>query len=200
MLNQQHPAVQLKMATKAAHQKTEQLSYSAKIISGQLRLEEYSLLMATHYAVYQTVYDFTGHELPTSHPLQQYIDVHCIQHICTDLKHLNRTPTIFPSSPSLLKEPGSCEASSCGALYVLEGSRLGARVVLKHLRQSKTFEGFKAFNFYQHQISAKPGHWKKFLELTAKLLTTPEQVRKATSSAISTFQLYQHYLSHLPIA
>ncbi len=189
-----HPAIILKKATRAAHETTEALSYSSQILGGSLKLSQYYHLLSTHYVVHQVVMKAIDAHLPAGHELRHFLDLAAYQVIEQELPQLKQC-SFSPLPSSLFSSSVTWTVGhSCGALYVLEGSRLGARIILKHLPKSKALSHLSQFHFYQQQTSVDRSRWKTFLGLLDKYLTSPKTIEEAVLAANQTFAAYRFYL------
>ncbi len=104
------------------------------------------------------------------------------------------------SQPFLLPVQPFDEGEVWGALYVLEGSRLGSRLMLQSLLQG--VGGAPVFPCHFLQASADISKWKAFVQELNCAVQTPSQVAQALSGAIKTFKLFtlsaQLHLTRIP--
>lgn len=79
-------------------------------------------------------------------------------------------------------------AALCGLLYVLEGSRLGARVLLEQV--SKGDAGVRnATAFLRHGLAER--YWQGFVPLLERVVRTPALLREAIDATQFTFAHYE---------
>ena len=97
-----------------------------------------------------------------------------------DLAALNVTPPELFPGPSFL----SGKAPMLGAIYVLEGSRLGG-AVLKQAVPSHFPKGFL-------EARQAAGSWRKLLRTLDLFLTRPEDLGAAIAAATEVFARFEH--------
>lgn len=81
------------------------------------------------------------------------------------------------------------EAEALGVLYVLEGSRLGGRILAKRAGESADPAVRRATRYFRH--AEKAGHWQSFLtrlEQSDAVRAAPERTGAAALSAFATFE------------
>lgn len=81
-------------------------------------------------------------------------------------------------------------AALCGLLYVLEGSRLGGRVLLDQVSRSGDERVRNATQFLEHGLAEK--FWQSFVGVLNRAIRTPQQLSQAAAAATFTFE---HYLT-----
>lgn len=86
--------------------------------------------------------------------------------------------------PELFSTPRfNDSASIMGAIYVLEGSRLGGAVLKRELPPAMPRRFLDA-----HQ---EPGSWRKLLEIMDSILYAPEQIDAAAGAAKKVFAIFE---------
>jgi heme oxygenase (biliverdin-IX-beta and delta-forming) len=82
--------------------------------------------------------------------------------------------------------PGlSTQSEAFGALYVLEGSSLGGRVILKELkRRGASLKGLGFLDPYGFNTAPR---WRSFLAILEREVTSGEQQRDAVTGALNAF-------------
>lgn len=86
--------------------------------------------------------------------------------------------------PELFPAPDfNDSASVMGAMYVLEGSRLGGAVLKRELSMAMPRRFLDA-----HQ---EPGSWRKLLEIIESVLYGPEQIVAAVGAAKTLFEMFE---------
>jgi heme oxygenase len=105
-----------------------------------------------------------------------------------------RSPLIAKNLKSLGHEPLPTEnvafnvhgqAQALGTLYVLEGSALGGRTILKSLvKQGASTDGLSFLDPYGHQTG---DYWRSFLSILARETETEDAKEEAVSGALAAF-------------
>lgn len=81
------------------------------------------------------------------------------------------------------------EAEALGTMYVLEGSRLGGRVLARIAGQSRDARVREATRFFRHEEDA--GHWRSFLtrlESSPAVRAAPERTAASARGAFERFE------------
>jgi heme oxygenase len=79
------------------------------------------------------------------------------------------------------------EAEALGALYVIEGSSLGARHISRHLQARLGLEAASGASFFAGHGDQTGAWWLRFKEVLRGQLATPEQQALAVEGARQTF-------------
>jgi heme oxygenase len=89
-------------------------------------------------------------------------------------------------SPDRAAIPGiSTQSEACGALYVLEGSGLGGRVILKELkRRGASLAGLGFLDPYGFNTGPR---WRSFLAILEREVASSEQQSNAVTGALNAF-------------
>lgn len=184
-----HPniMVRLKNDTQAAHQHLEKAPCFKRLFAKDYRLNEYTQLLSYFYGYFSGIEPLLFDNLPAelhsqllyrrkTHLLQQDLNVLGINSagnlpICEALPNL----TTF--------------AQKMGALYVLEGSLLGGRVIGRHLSQQLGDDVSSALNFYHCYGADLETQWRGFAVLMTQCFDSqPEaEINAVLASATATF-------------
>lgn len=81
------------------------------------------------------------------------------------------------------------EAEALGALYVLEGSRLGGQVLARMVQQSRDERVRAATRYFLH--GAQAGLWRSFLQRLEQSPAVAANPERATHAALSAFAAFQ---------
>lgn len=90
--------------------------------------------------------------------------------------------------------PTTATAQGWGALYVIEGSTLGARLITAQLRRG--FPDGVALRYFSHGAD-EPGHWPRFLRVLEHELADPATHADALAGARATFAAFSRTLEAL---
>jgi heme oxygenase len=148
----------LRERTKATHEALEHSMFP--FIKNVHDISTYAKLLQIFYGYYK--------------PLQNAIDVQIDQTLFPDYPNLRKTEWILEDLTALgqtVPEIPLCKldfyiashAAAMGALYVMEGSTLGGKIICKTIAinlEKDEKEGFKFFNGYGNETG---GRWKTFL-------------------------------------
>lgn len=88
-------------------------------------------------------------------------------------------PTFDPIEPPTFADPPAL----LGGAYVLEGSRLGGKMLSRVVRVSFPREFLAA--------AQPPGRWRAFIETIDRLLTSTDALERAATAALSTFDRFE---------
>jgi len=152
---------QLRANTANSHKNLESLAVSVSITSPNVTTEAYARYL-------QLMHDVIGDTEENIFPLLQNIfpdleERRKLQWINADLAFLNhvRTTATFPFSKS---SKTFSVPFAVGILYVVEGSSLGGRFILKNLQSALGYEenGVSYFNGYGNKTGSS---WKNFLNI-----------------------------------
>lgn len=89
-------------------------------------------------------------------------------------------------------DPIEDEAAALGVLYVLEGSRLGARVLARQVEASGDPVVKASTRFLRHEEGA--GHWRSFIITLNASAAVEKHPQKAIKSALAAFKLFDEAL------
>lgn len=81
------------------------------------------------------------------------------------------------------------EAEAFGVLYVLEGSRLGGRVLARQAAESENADVRAATRFFRHAEMA--GHWRSFLVKLENSTEVRAHQRRAIGAALHAFAAFE---------
>jgi heme oxygenase len=112
--------------------------------------------------------------------------------IAADLVALNAGANPFPAFAELEERPETGRAF--GAYYVLEGSALGGRVILKQLPQELRESGNRTRYFEGYGKQTGP-MWQRFLGDFSTYVLTSKEEGQAIEGARDAFSAIQHYFN-----
>lgn len=174
----------LKTETAAAHRQVESLAPIKRLLSPSLTQSQYGQTLQKFLALHQKMEAeiFTSEEIRNRLP---------------DWPKRTKTASLTKDLSALGIEATSSEfseaspmefAASVGALYVLEGSTLGAQVITKHLRQLD-FIGDENLHYFNHYGADIFNYWRGVLHL---LETIPhEMADDVVAGAQSAFNRFE---------
>jgi len=179
----------LKQATQQLHDDLETVSYADAILSSKLTLSEYEDLMCKNIAIYNYLEPVLNEKLANStneyfHSFQSHRQVD----LQKDLNSLNFNCKPHLAIPNLLLNDFT-DDKLLGYLYVLEGARLGGKVVLKALRKNIQLSHLTSFHFYEQPNINVRARWMAFIEIANQHLTNP-QLKNTIQGAQEMFQFF----------
>lgn len=158
-----------------------------EIMNKTLTLEQYKTLLATNYIVHAAIesklHDALDTEIKDSLDIENRDKLSALEQ---DLEEMNipKEDLDAISFDFLLRDESN--ASSLGAMYVLEGATLGGNVIQKKLRANPAFERL-SLNYYNVYAQNLMPNWLTFVKvLNSSVPETDFQL--AEESAVDMFQ------------
>lgn len=184
----------LKQATATAHANLEQLPISSSIMKPDVTMAEYSRYLQVMYQVINEVEKRFFHVVSSVFSdmnLRAKSDL-----IKEDLKKIGGIPEA--KSSLIFDSADKSTAFIVGIIYVVEGSTLGGRYMLKNINSVIDFGGQNATTFLDGYGNTTGSMWKKF----ANELSEFEAVTKSSSDIIAGAQhafeaIHNHFLTSL---
>jgi heme oxygenase len=177
----------LKSATKDHHDELEELMFVHEIMNKTLTLDQYKTLLATNYIVHSAIESKLHHALDTE--IRETLDIENRDKLAAleqDLEEVNMDKEDLDAIKFDYLPKDHNNATSLGAMYVLEGATLGGNVIQKKLRANPAFENL-GLNYYTVYAQNLMPNWLTFV----KVLNTsvPEtEYSQAQESAVDMFQ------------
>ena len=179
----------LRSETAPQHQQLEQNPLSAALMRPDVRKDDYAAYLSYMYRVIeyceQTVF-------PAIKDIADTSGRHKLPALAADLAFLGKTP----HSEDFVITPGPLSAAQAmGYMYVIEGSTLGGRVILKHI--SKTIPvnataGAAYFHGYEDETGSR---WKNFLQELTDFTVNNRCEEAVITAATHAFTAIGHYFS-----
>jgi heme oxygenase len=186
--------VQLRDATHHQHVQLNQHPLLNGLMQADYPLEHYQKVLLAYSQLYQAL-EAEIDDFVSQNPLDfDYHSRRKFPAIQQDLNYFNNLPQLTTAelnSPTI-----NSMGQLIGLLYVIEGSTLGgqhiARGLEKHLGLTQS-AGAKFFYGYGEQTQSL---WQDFIAFAESLVTDPEQINLATTTACQTFELFILTLTH----
>ncbi len=187
----------LKTKTAASHRSVEASPLMQPIATRSLNLENYTRILRKFYGFFQPL-ESSIHQLPE---LEYYLPDLATRRkagsILQDLRAINQENIALATIPLCPDIPRITDVSAgLGALYVLEGSTLGGKVISKIVYETLGYtpeNGIAFFNGYGTQTGPK---WKAFQEALVRFASTTAQEEAIVKAAIHTFQKLEIWFIH----
>ena len=146
---------EIRKETAALHSRLDTLELTKRLMHKQVAKADYSNYIQCFYALHALIepllYQEATHHLPNMHKNQR------ISALQADLELLN-VPELVIEVP--VETAYMSSKAYLGALYVMEGSRLGGRFIAKHLRECLPENEVPTFHFLEE---APEVGWKEIL-------------------------------------
>lgn len=182
---------ELKKTTRPMHDATEVVAFAKEMKEGTLSLANYQQLLASNLYIHQSLEAAFANALSEMirHPLTDFIDNKSnwlekdMVIAAIPFKKSKFTSVIPPVYTSI--------ADLVGGLYVVEGSMLGGRFIVKLLQKNPALSSLTSFRFYSGYGQMTGQRWKTFQGLATTLLSTQQEFEKAIEKAKATFVFFQ---------
>ncbi len=178
----------LKSETRPQHDKIEEVGFSGKIMSGQLTLDEYKLLVINNYRMHKLV-EGAMDKMPEIKALEglEFESRKKMPFLVEDLKNVGLNPDDYGVEDINLDVSDFHKAM--GTYYVLEGSTLGGSVIARKLatNQNLANAGLTDFKFYGCYGDMVGPRWKAFQQVLVNVATDKAAEDKMVAGATATF-------------
>ncbi|MFH7018403.1 biliverdin-producing heme oxygenase [Flavobacterium sp. FlaQc-47] len=181
----------LKNQTATAHKKLESLPVSASILSPNMEMDDYyhylSLMYDVHSSTQKVVFPLLADLIPDLKEREK------TPLIMDDLSYLNyktgkTTPVFTKSNISI--------PFALGILYVVEGSTLGGRFILKNLETIPGLDQQKGVAYFSGYGNKTGSYWKNFLNILTSYQEEHHNEDEIIGGAVYAFEcIYNHFLN-----
>lgn len=151
-----------------------------RIMSHQITLEEYKLLLLQNYVAYTVTETEISSQLP-EFQISKSTRLH------KDLLNLKLNTSLPGNYKDLFKVKNRAEA--LGAAYVVEGSSLGGMMISSELKNCPDLVSIEKHNFFSGERQNVNG-WKKFCSALKKENFTLLEEKQAIDKAKETFLFF----------
>lgn len=178
----------LKTETRPHHDRIEEVGFSTQIMSGQLTLNEYKMLVINNYRMHKLVEGMLE-QMPEVKNLEglEFESRKKTALLAKDLEDLGLNPADF--STEGINIDLSDFHTAMGTYYVLEGSTLGGSVIARKLATNPNLasEGLTDFNFYGCYGDMVGPRWKAFQQVLVDVATDAAAEDKMVAGAAAAF-------------
>ncbi len=186
----------LKTKTAASHRHVEASPLMQPIASRTLTPQSYTHILRKFYGFFQPL-ESAIHQLPT---LEHYLPDLPVRRksgsILQDLRAIHQENMALAAIPLCSDVPRITQVSEgLGALYVMEGSTLGGKIISKIVYETLGYtpeHGISFFNGYGTQTGPK---WKAFQEALVRFTASTGQEEEVVQAAIQTFQKLENWFN-----
>ncbi|QNF35344.1 biliverdin-producing heme oxygenase [Adhaeribacter swui] len=186
----------LKTQTAAQHQQVEASLLMQPIANRTLTPENYTRILRKFYGFFHPLENAIHHLPGLDNYLPDIMARRKSGSILQDLRaihHESITLTTLPLCPDVPQITQISEGF--GALYVMEGSTLGGKIISKIVYETLGYtpeHGTSFFNGYGSQTGPK---WKAFQEALTRFAVTPAQENAVVQTAIQTFKKLENWFN-----
>lgn len=176
----------LREETTELHKQIEKDNLAGLIMSHEISLEEYKLLLLQNYLAYQLVEE----EITPFYDTKQSGRLERLER---DLKALDVDPA---EALNELKGEFTCASKSeaMGAAYVIEGSALGGMMISKELKNCHKLNQIEEHHFFNGDRNNLKS-WNNFLKIVRNTDFTKEEEEQAAGKACDTFRFFGRIFS-----
>lgn len=180
----------IKAATQQHHQETE------KILVGKLKnmrsLNDYSDILKLFYGYFGGLEQKTDRYNPTT--LTDYSERRKTATLANDLQVLGNTLPRKASNSELPTIDNHLQAF--GALYVIEGSTLGGKIISKMVQQHLNITDGKGLSFFNGYGEDTGNKWQAFRQVLNNIAQTTAEENAVIAAANDTFLKFKRWLVH----
>jgi len=179
----------LKTQTADSHRKLEELPVSMSIMSPDMKIEDYvyylSLMHDVHNDTEGLIFPFFVNIIDD---LEHRRKKHLIEN---DLLFLNAAKT---DSEKVFETEGISVPFALGILYVVEGSTLGGRFILKNVSKFQELSGEQGVSYFNGYGDKTGSFWKSFLHFLSEYEQEHNCGDEIIEGAIFAFDsIYKHF-------
>ncbi|KUJ59351.1 hypothetical protein AR687_23370 [Flavobacteriaceae bacterium CRH] len=180
----------LKTQTASSHKRLEELPVSSYILSPNMKMEDYAhylqLMYDVHYSVEVAVF-------PLLTAIIDDVNERKKKHLIEDdLLYLNYSK---PVARPVFNTQNISVPFALGILYVVEGSSLGGRFILKNLETIDGLTDGKGVSYFAGYGNKTGSYWKTFLNLLSAYEEEYNVEHEIIEGAIYAFDcIYNHFL------
>jgi heme oxygenase len=179
------PSERLRQACEAAHAATEQVPLLAKLATGDLSDADYARVMASLAILFEAIVGGIQ-ALPGGAELLALTDLPArARQARTDVCSLDAGDRPGALGVAFIQGSGS----ALGAIYALEGARLGGALIGARLRRAGRPVGTAGYSFFDLGAVPVAEAWRDFKSQLDRLLATEAELAEAVLGARGVFDL-----------
>ena len=177
--------VMLREATAPVHRKLDAHPVLKPLFDAKLNPAQYSLVLRCFHDFYSQIQPILGREL--SHIPVHYELTNRLPWLNQDLADLRQLGCGSAQATTFSLPALNSSSAVIGALYVIEGSTLGAQVIAQQVRRSLGFHATWCARFFHGFGEVTLEHWRKYWDF-ATTLCEPAHYPHATDAAVALFE------------
>lgn len=179
----------LKAQTADSHKNLEQLTVSASILSPDMKIEDYnhylSLMHDVHKSTEEVIFPLLTEVIAD---LEERKKTFLIEQ---DLLFLNSHKT---NSTTIFQVKDLTIPFALGILYVVEGSTLGGRFILKNVSANPQLSGNGGVSYFNGYGEKTGSYWKSFLKMLSEYENNNNCAEEIIKGAVYAFDsIYNHF-------
>lgn len=180
----------LKNQTANAHKNLENLPVSSSILSPDLQISDYCHYLALMYEVHKSTQDHIFPLLSGVFPdLEERKKMHLIEN---DLDFLNYKIT---GSNAVFRDHDISIPFAIGIVYVVEGSSLGGRYILKNIETIPVLSNQNGVSYFAGYGNKTGSYWKGFLSALTEYQEKHNCEEEIIEGAVYAFDcIHNHFL------
>ena len=186
--------VRLRTGTAECHQRIEQNPRMRELMSPQLTLAGYGDLLLRQWEFHAALEPVLFRILDTAATPWTPAPESRLEWLRSDLQTLGLAEPPFIGAETIGIPPLASLAAAVGALYLLEGSTLGGRLISKHLSQHLQLSPEQGMRFYHGYGDVTGAHWAKFRASLDQLHWSIPQSEEAVATAVALFEALDRWL------
>jgi heme oxygenase len=170
----------LRLKTAHGHRSLEALPMNERLLCNDIELCEYRSTLLHLFGFYEPL-AILAQQARATWAERITLRVH---DLACDLADLELTPHDLVAAPRCAQFPALDSVDrALGGGYVIEGSALGGRVIVRHLHNVFDSHGGAPLRFFSGDGTATAAHWRRFCaELEANVCDVEEVCRAATAT------------------
>lgn len=191
MTEQEHFLIELRKETEENHRKLEAAPLSKLLLSEEVSTEDY-----TRYLHYMREV-ITYHEQNVIPLIAQYFPdmaqrskLNAIEEDLRTLPASNQIGETYHPSTTWATVP-----FAMGYMYVMEGSTLGGRILLKHIKEKLGFDEHNGARFFSGYGDVTGRYWKTFLDIFSRYAIKGNHAQEVIEGAKAAFSSIENYFS-----
>lgn len=187
--------VQLRQATHDQHVRLNHHPMLSGLLQPAYPLVRYRCLIAAYFRIYRAIEEVIMRYVENSEGQFDYAARRKLSWLAEDLNYFQDTSFSHCNSPELRLPAVENAGQLIGILYVIEGSTLGGRVILRALSEHHSLCGSAGARFFQGYGEQTQSNWQEFLRFAESIGICENMRRAAIQSAREIFKLFEDALN-----
>jgi heme oxygenase (biliverdin-IX-beta and delta-forming) len=183
----------LRMKTMPAHKQLESVPLSAAIVSPDVTHDQYAQYLEQMYAVNadaeQNIYPLLKNVVGDVNDRNK---AHLIEN---DLQALGRNNSLPADKPFTSKKAEMTEAFALGIMYVIEGSTLGGRVILKNIQPALQLNEDNGASYFAGYGANTGPAWESFMNVLTNYPDSGATEQEVIAGADFAFSAIYEYMN-----
>lgn len=200
LVPQDSMAARLRAATRAAHRDIETAPAMVRLLAADLTEADYVAVLCQTGAFHRGFEQQAAALLAPEAEARAFLDGGRMRALAADLDWFG-VPLPAPAPAAALPALAS-EAQALGAMYVIEGSDLGGRVIARRLSDTLGLTPQTGGRFYGgHDAATTRDRWLRFCDLLQRAAPRSDAIAAdMAGGAVATFRCLEAWLRRTPVA